>query len=55
MLPPKIVDYIWNGVCDRLSSIAKRTLVITGTEDINSPPVNSIMIAQKIPGACLFK
>jgi pimeloyl-ACP methyl ester carboxylesterase len=33
------------------STITKPTLVITGTEDITSPPANSILIADKIPGA----
>ena len=30
-------------------------MVITGNEDITSPPANSIMIAQKIPGAWLVQ
>ncbi|MBD0360344.1 MAG: alpha/beta hydrolase, partial [Nitrososphaeraceae archaeon] len=45
----------WNGSCDRLSSITKPTLVITGTEDIISPPENSLMIAGRIPGAWLVQ
>jgi len=45
----------WSGVCNKLSSITKPTLVITGTEDITSPPANSLMIAQKIPGAWLVQ
>jgi pimeloyl-ACP methyl ester carboxylesterase len=45
----------WNGSCDRLSGITKPTLVITGTEDITSPPANSLMIAERIPGAWLVQ
>jgi pimeloyl-ACP methyl ester carboxylesterase len=41
----------WSGTCNKLSSITKPTLVITGTDDITSPPANSLMIAEKIPGA----
>lgn len=37
----------WTSVCNKLSSITIPTLVITGTEDITSPPANSIMIAGK--------
>lgn len=45
----------WSGTCNRLSSITKPTLVITGTDDITSPPANSVMIAEKIPGAWLVQ
>jgi pimeloyl-ACP methyl ester carboxylesterase len=45
----------WVGACDRLSSITKPTLVITGSEDITSPPANSILMAEKIPGAWLVQ
>jgi pimeloyl-ACP methyl ester carboxylesterase len=41
----------WGGTCNKLSTITKPTLVITGTEDITSPPANSLRIAEKIPGA----
>jgi hypothetical protein len=44
----------WGGTCNRLSSI-KPTLIITGTDDITSPPANSVMIAEKIPGAWLVQ
>lgn len=47
--------YNWKGACDRLSSITKPTLVVTGTEDIVRPPANSIMLAEKIPGAWLVQ
>jgi pimeloyl-ACP methyl ester carboxylesterase len=45
----------WTGTCNRLSTITRPTLVITGTEDITSPPVNSLRIAEKIPGAWLVQ
>ncbi len=45
----------WTGVCNRLPSITKPTLVITGSEDITSPPANSILIVEKIPGAWLVQ
>jgi pimeloyl-ACP methyl ester carboxylesterase len=47
--------YNWQGACDRLSSITKPTLVITGTDDIVRPPANSIMLAERIPGAWLVQ
>ena len=31
--------------------MTKPTLVVTGTDDIVRPPANSIMLAEKIPGA----
>jgi pimeloyl-ACP methyl ester carboxylesterase len=45
----------WKGTCDRLSSIPKPTLIITGTDDVTSPPANSLMLVQKIPGAWLVQ
>ena len=45
----------WSGVCNRLSTITKPTLVVTGSEDITSPPANSILMAEKIPGAWLVQ
>jgi len=47
--------YSWNGSCDRLSNITQTTLVIVGTDDIVRPPANSIILAQKIPGAWLVQ
>jgi pimeloyl-ACP methyl ester carboxylesterase len=46
---------IWNGSCERLSDISIPTLVITGTQDITSPAANSLMLAEKIPGAWLVQ
>jgi pimeloyl-ACP methyl ester carboxylesterase len=44
----------WNS-CERLSDMSKETLVITGSQDITSPPANSIRLAEKIPGAWLVQ
>lgn len=41
--------------CDRLSNITNPTLVVTGTEDITAPPANSVMMAERIPGAWLVQ
>lgn len=41
--------------CDRLSNISDPTLVVAGTEDITSPPANSVMMAERIPGAWLVQ
>jgi pimeloyl-ACP methyl ester carboxylesterase len=46
----------WNGACDVLAKLDKPTLVITGTEDnFYQPHVNSLKIAEKIPGAWLVQ
>jgi pimeloyl-ACP methyl ester carboxylesterase len=51
----KWLDTNWSGVCSQLSNISKPTLIITGTEDIAVPAANSIILAQKIPGAWLVQ
>ena len=45
----------WQGTCDRLDHLQKTTLVLTGTDDITSPPANSLMIAQRIPSSWLIQ
>lgn len=45
----------WQGTCDRLPNLKIPTLVLTGTNDITSPPENSLTIAQRIPGAWLVQ
>ncbi|WP_458745336.1 alpha/beta fold hydrolase [Candidatus Nitrosocosmicus sp. T] len=45
----------WKGTCGSIQDIDKPVLVITGTEDITSPPINSLKIAEKIPGAWLIQ
>lgn len=67
-LPPEIADSQnkvgkyweenpqWSGSCDKLATLDKPTLVITGTDDIKYQPyVNSLKIAEKIPGAWLVQ
>jgi pimeloyl-ACP methyl ester carboxylesterase len=45
----------WKGSCNVISNIDKPVLVMTGTEDITSPPINSFKIAEKIPGAWIIQ
>jgi len=46
---------IWYGTFSRLPQITQDTLLITGTDDILTPPENSFIIAQQIPGAWLVQ
>jgi pimeloyl-ACP methyl ester carboxylesterase len=41
--------------CDRLSNITNPTLIVAGTEDITAPPANSVIMAERIPGAWLVQ
>jgi pimeloyl-ACP methyl ester carboxylesterase len=45
----------WEGVYDQLPDIARPTLVATGTEDISTPPENSLILAARIPGSWLVR
>jgi pimeloyl-ACP methyl ester carboxylesterase len=45
------VSWITQGTCNALSKITQPTLVIVETDDIWTPAANSLMIAEKIPGA----
>ena len=46
----------WNGACGVLAKLDKPMLVIAGTEDnFYQPHVNSLKIAEKIPGAWLVQ
>ena len=46
----------WSGACGVLAKLGKPTLVITGTDDnFYQPHVNSLKIAEKIPGAWLVQ
>lgn len=47
--------YTWKGSCDRLGHIKAPTLVIVGSNDIVTPPTNSLILSQKIPGAWLVQ
>ena len=41
--------------CARLSNITSPTMVVAGTEDITAPSANSVMMAERIPGAWLVQ
>lgn len=45
----------WSGVCSELSKVTIPTLLVAGTEDVAVPANNSLIIAQKIPGAWLVQ
>jgi pimeloyl-ACP methyl ester carboxylesterase len=50
-----IICWFTKGTCQDLSNITQPALVIVGTEDIWTPPVNSLMIAEKVPAAWLVQ
>jgi len=45
----------WTGSFFRLGEVHSPTLVITGTDDVIVPPVNSHIISKRIPGAQLVE
>jgi pimeloyl-ACP methyl ester carboxylesterase len=45
----------WEGVYDRLREIELPVLVVTGTEDVSTPPENARMIAGRLPDARLVE
>ena len=45
----------WAGTCNKLTNITQPTLVIVGTEDIATPPANSLQIIEQIPGSWLVQ
>ncbi|MBU0671045.1 alpha/beta hydrolase [Patescibacteria group bacterium] len=45
----------WPGICNQIDQIQNDTLVITGTDDILTPPENSRIILNKIPNASLLE
>jgi pimeloyl-ACP methyl ester carboxylesterase len=45
----------WTGSFSRLGDIHSQTLVITGTDDVIIPPVNSHITSSRIPGAQLVE
>jgi pimeloyl-ACP methyl ester carboxylesterase len=47
--------FSWTGTCNRLNSMTLPTLVIVGTDDTLTVPVNSLLITEKIPGAWLVQ
>lgn len=48
-----IID--WGGVCDKLNIITQPTLVVVGTDDVFTPPRNSLLITEKINGSSLVQ
>lgn len=47
--------FSWQGSYDRLLAIRSPTLVVTGTDDVIIPPVNSRTLADRITGARLVE
>jgi len=45
----------WAGAYSRLKQIRQRTLLITGADDVSTPPANSLMLAGEVPGARLVQ
>lgn len=45
----------WTGICDEIRKITQPTLIITGTKDVAVPSKNSLILANKIPGAWLVQ
>jgi pimeloyl-ACP methyl ester carboxylesterase len=60
-IPNKTLDqqteaiFNWTGTCNKLKNISQPTLVIVGTEDVLTPPANSLLITERIPGAWLVQ
>jgi pimeloyl-ACP methyl ester carboxylesterase len=60
-IPNKTLDqqieaiFNWTGVCTKLKNITQPTLVIVGTDDVLTPPANSLLITERIPGAWLVQ
>ena len=44
-----------DGVCENLAKISVPTLILIGTDDVNVPTKNSLIIAEKIPGSWLVQ
>jgi pimeloyl-ACP methyl ester carboxylesterase len=47
--------YNWKGTCDQLKDISQDTLIVTGTAELVLPSANSMIITERIPGACLVQ
>jgi pimeloyl-ACP methyl ester carboxylesterase len=60
-IPNKTLDqhaeaiFNWTGTCNKLKNITQPTLVIVGTDDVVTPPANSLLITERIPGAWLVQ
>jgi pimeloyl-ACP methyl ester carboxylesterase len=60
-IPNKTLDqhteaiFNWTGTCSKLKNITQPILVIVGTHDVVTPPANSLLITERIPGAWLVQ
>jgi len=50
-----VYSWYYKGVCNQLGKIVIPTLIIVGTKDILTPPVNSLMMTEKIPDSWLIR
>jgi len=45
----------WAGVWSGLAGVTSPMLFVTGTEDVLTPPANSVMLAERVPGSWLVR
>ena len=50
-----VISWYYKGVCNQIDKINSPTLIMVGTKDILSPPINSLMMAEKIPDSWLIR
>ena len=50
-----VYSWYYKGVCSQLGKIDIPTLIIVGAKDILTPPVNSLMMTEKIPDSWLIR
>lgn len=50
-----VYSWYYKGVCNQIDKINSPTLIMVGTKDILSPPINSLMMAEKIPDSWLIR
>jgi pimeloyl-ACP methyl ester carboxylesterase len=50
-----VYSWYYKGVCNQLGKIDIPTLIIVGTKDILTPPVNSLMMTEKIPDSWFIR
>ena len=46
---------MWNGSYSRLQNMTQPLLLITGDQDVLTPPGNSLVIAEKVPGSWVIR
>jgi pimeloyl-ACP methyl ester carboxylesterase len=49
------VNWLQTGNCNAVSNITQPTLIIVGSDDLFTKAVNSIILAQRIPGSWLVQ